>query len=157
MEKAQDNYIHILSDQRSVQTIDKRTAPSRHTRNFHGMKGEYAEHSIDSAVASGAMTSEDAGLIREFIAEVKATKGIGQSRSNKLTYTLVRWRSFIGPYETNTLADLNQGIERLKAARLPDGMPFKQNTLRDFLAALNDSTSGCLRTITWTCPIITFF
>ena len=49
-----------------------------------------------------------------------------------MIYPLVRWRSFVGPYRINTLADLYQGIERLKAARLPDGMPFKQNTLSGF-------------------------
>jgi site-specific recombinase XerD len=114
----------------------KQPAPTRHVENFHGLKAEYAENSILRAVADGRMLPDDAKLIREFIAEMKATKGISLGRSNKLIYTLVRWRSFVGPYRTNTIADLYEGIERLKAARLPDGMPFKQNTLRDFLAAL---------------------
>lgn len=81
------------------------------------------------------MTPDDAGLIHEFIAEMKATKGISQSRANKLTFTLVRWRSFIGPFKANTITDLFQGIERLKAAKYR-GRPYKQNTLRDFISAL---------------------
>jgi integrase/recombinase XerD len=120
-----------------VKTIDRRAAPSRHTRNFHGLKAEYAEHSIDRAVLTGRISHDDAGLVREFITEMKATKGISQSRSNKLTYTLVQWRSrsFVGSFRTNTITDLYQGIERLKYAAIR-GKPYKQNTIRDFIGAL---------------------
>lgn len=129
-------FMNTLANPRPVIQPNKQPAPIRHTENFHGLKPEYAENSILKAVANGSMLPDDADLVREFIAEMKATKGIRLGRSNKLIYTLVRWRSFVGPYRTNTLTNLYEGIERLKAARLPDGMPFKQNTLRDFLAAL---------------------
>jgi hypothetical protein len=49
-------------------------APSRYTRNFHGWKREYEEHSILNALSLGNLNSEDATLITEFIAEMKGNK-----------------------------------------------------------------------------------
>jgi len=95
-------------------------------RPFHPTKSVYAEHSIDHAVQAGQLTADDARLIRDFIAEIKATRGIGFSRANKLAYTLVSWRQFIGPFRINTLADLYRGIEALREARHGDmDIPYK--------------------------------
>jgi len=112
-------------------------APNRHMRPFHNAKSVYAEHSIDNAIRAGQLTVEDARLIRDFIAEIKATRGIGVSRANKLTYILVSWRQYIGPFRTNTVADFYRGIEALREARHGDaGIPYKQNTLKDHLTLL---------------------
>ena len=72
--------------------IRTQQAPSRHARPFHNAKSVYAEHSIDNALQAGQLTADDARLIRDFIAEIKVTGGIGVSRANKLTYILVSWR-----------------------------------------------------------------
>ena len=110
-------------------------APNRHMRPFHSAKSVYAEHSIDHALQPASLTADDARLIRDFIAEMKATQGIGVSRANKLTFILVSWRRFIGPFRTNTVADLYRGIEALREAR-HDNIPYKQNTLKDHLTLL---------------------
>jgi integrase/recombinase XerD len=112
-------------------------APNRHCRSFHNIKSVYAEHSIDKALQAGQLTADDAQLIRDFIAEIKVTGGIGVSRANKLTYILVSWRHHIGPFRTTTVADLYRGIEALREARHGDiNIPYKQNTLKDHLTLL---------------------
>ncbi|MGB7787485.1 tyrosine-type recombinase/integrase [Methanoregula sp.] len=110
-------------------------APSRHVRSFHNTKGAYADHSITHPVEKGRLSAEDARLIRDFIAEIKATHGIGVGRANKLIFTLVTWRKFIGPFRANTIADIYRGIEAMRDAR-NEGVPYKQNTQRDFLLIL---------------------
>jgi integrase/recombinase XerD len=80
-------------------------APKREDGPFHHVKPEYAEHSVARAVESGLITTEDARLIGEYIAEIRATHGIGLHQANKLTYALVLWRRFIGPYLENIIQD----------------------------------------------------
>jgi len=107
-------------------------APSRHTRSFHNQKTQYGENSIDRAVKSGLITSIDAELIRKFIVELRATRGISVGRANKIIFTVVSWRRFIGEYRQNSIHDLYAGITRLNDARIK-GRPYKQNSRRDFL------------------------
>ena len=109
-----------------------RQAPSGHTRSFHHWPAEYAEHSIDNGIRQGTLTTDDAALIRAFVAEVKATRGICQGRANKLVFNIVAWRKFIGPFRENTIGDLYVGIDRLNQARFK-GKPYKTNTKRDQL------------------------
>ena len=115
--------------------IPSRQAPSRHMRSFHNAKSRYADNSITDAVKVGRLIAEDAQLIRDFIAEIKATRGIGLGRANKIIFTLVTWRKFIGPFRANTIADIYRGIEALREAR-HRGVPYKQNTRRDFMLVL---------------------
>ncbi|MFZ1126736.1 hypothetical protein [Methanoregula sp.] len=63
--------------------IPARQAPSIHSRSFHHWPAEYAEHSIDKGISEGTLTADDAALIRAFVAEIKATRGICQGRANK--------------------------------------------------------------------------
>ena len=111
-------------------------APRREDRPFHNIKLEYAENSLVRAESSQRVTKEDGHLIRLYIAELTANQNISKSRSNKLTYILIRWRDFIGPFSINTLLELYSGIEQLKKAKKLDGAPYTQNSLRDFLGAL---------------------
>jgi len=110
-------------------------APTRHVRSFHNTKSKYADHSIADAVKIGQLVDDDAQLIHEFIAEIKATHGIGVGRANKIIFTLVTWRKFIGQFRMNTMGDLYRGIEDLREAR-HEGIPYKQNTRRDFMLIL---------------------
>ena len=57
--------------------------PTREDGPFHTLKPEYARHTLDAALGSGLITDEDARLIEEFVAELRATPGIGVSRSNR--------------------------------------------------------------------------
>jgi site-specific recombinase XerD len=109
--------------------------PTREDGPFHNLKPEYARHTLDAALGSGLITDEDARLIEEFVAELRATQGIGVSRSNKITTCLTLWRRFIGPYTTNTIFDLQRGIKELRNAKYR-GEPYRQNTLRDYISFL---------------------
>lgn len=61
-------------------------------------------------------------------------RGISPQRRYKIVYTLVGWRRFIGPFAENTLPDLHEGIQAVKAATKDDGSPlFKQNTIADYV------------------------
>jgi len=104
--------------------------PTRHDRAFHNVKPEYGRNSLEKALRKGQITSEDAELITAFLAEMRATRGIGISRSNKICYQLVHWREFIGPYRENTIQDLYAGIDALNQA-LFRGKPYTQNTRHD--------------------------
>jgi len=82
-------------------------------RPFHNPKTVYADHSITNATNRGKLTADDAQLIRDFIAEIKATKGIGVARANKIIFTLGTWRNFLGPFRANTIPDLYRCTEKL--------------------------------------------
>ena len=126
------------------------TGPTRSDRAFHLNKEEYATNSLSRALESGLITPEDAGLITDFIAELKSTSHIGPSRIYKLTLTLVNWRRHIGPYTANTIREIYQGITALSTAtyqRSPPRwsatttpaqkeQPYKQNTQHDYVKFL---------------------
>ena len=77
------------------------------------------------------LTADDAALIREFIAEKRASVGICTGRANMLSFTVIGWRRFIGPYRELTIGDVYAGIDSLKSGKSQKGKPFKQNTLAD--------------------------
>jgi integrase/recombinase XerD len=89
-----------------------------------------------SAFTAGVLTKDDVDLIREFIAERRSVANICQGRSNKVTFNLVTWRRFIGPYRTLGIADVYAGIEAFKAGISQRGRPFKQNTIADHVIIL---------------------
>jgi len=74
------------------------------------------------------LTADDAALIREFIAEKRASVGICTGRANMLSFTVIGWRRFIGPYRELTIGDVYAGIDSLKSGKSQKGKPFKQNT-----------------------------
>jgi len=115
-----------------VSESETRIAPTRNDRPFHNLKLCYGSNAITEGVNSGLLTPDDAGLINKYIAELRVTKGIGDGRTNKIIFTLVTWRKFIGPFAQNSITDLYTGVEALKRART-NGHLYKQNTLRDFL------------------------
>lgn len=106
-------------------------------QRFHCASGDYLKYSqtaIDRALESGAITAGDRDLLRTFVNEVSAMRGISPQRRYKIVYTLVGWRRFIGPFAENTLPDLHEGIQAVKAATKDDGSPlFKQNTIADYV------------------------
>jgi integrase len=136
VEISTEAFFHIVENPRPVtKQIPARQAPSIHSRSFHHWPAAYAERSIDKGVKKGTLTADDAALIRSFVAEIKATKGICQGRANKLVFNIVAWRKFIGPFRENTIGDLYVGIDRLNQARIK-GKPYKTNTKRDQMLVL---------------------
>jgi len=115
--------------------ISVRPAPQAMGRPFHLQKGEYGKNSIEKALSQGFLTYADAQYIKGFITELKANNGISSGRANKIIFTLVQWRNYIGPFEENTIQDIYTGIESLKTGR-GRSEPYKQNTVRDFLGFL---------------------
>ncbi len=105
-------------------------------REFHHAKGVYAYNSIAHGLEEGRLEKSDVDLIEEFITELKAQRGIGILRANKIIYVLVNWRRFIGPYRDNSIADLYRGISTIKTATNQRGRSFKQNTLHDHIVLL---------------------
>lgn len=98
---------------------------------------EYTRNTLSHAVEENRITSEDAALIEEFTGEIAATSQISQSRKFKITYTLVGWRRFIGPFRENGIGDLYAGVERIRSSRKDDGTPeYTQNSLGDYVRFL---------------------
>jgi integrase/recombinase XerD len=91
---------------------------------------------ISDALTRALITPHDADLIRQFIAELRSCKNISNGRANKLIYTLLSWRRFIGPFEDNQITDIYTGIAALKEGQSQRGRAFKQNTLSDHVAVL---------------------
>ena len=81
---------------------------------FHPMRNELAENSIRHALEKFTLTQADAAQIREFVSELRSCKNISTGRANKLTFTLVGWRRFIGPFSSNTIGDLYAAITELR-------------------------------------------
>ncbi|MDT8357813.1 MAG: tyrosine-type recombinase/integrase [Methanomicrobiaceae archaeon] len=110
-------------------------APRRSDRSFHNVKAEYGDRTLDRAIDSGLLEPAEAELLREYIADLEATSGIGVSRANKIITILTRWRSFIDFYSDNQIGDLHRGISKFKQARY-QGHPYTQNTVREYLTFL---------------------
>ncbi len=110
---------------------------TRTTSNyFSAIRAEYANNSLFSALEADILTKQDADLIREFIAERRSVANISQGRTNKVTYTLVSWRRFVGPFSELGIADVYAGIEAIKTGTSQRGKPFKQNTIADHVIIL---------------------
>jgi|WetSurMetagenome_2_1015567.scaffolds.fasta_scaffold154694_1 integrase/recombinase XerD len=113
-----------------------RQAPKRSDAHFHSMRSEHASSSIQKGLDKGILTEKDVSLIRDFIATQESCNNISLARTNKLVFTLVGWRRFIGPFDQLTIQEVYSGVSTLKTAKSERGTPFKQNTLRDFVSIL---------------------
>lgn len=112
-------------------------APRATDSYFHGDRRKYAHRSLSHALDRGQITPRDRDLIVEFVTDLKAFKGIGTLRQNKLTSHLVNWRRYIPSFEGCTIADLVAGINSLHTSDSPvTGEPYAQNSLRDYITIL---------------------
>ncbi len=110
----------------------------------------HQEHnSINRGLANGRLTACDADLIRAFIAESQSCNNISAGRTNKIVFTLVGWRRFIGPYLENSMADIYQGISALKTAPpAPAANPSSRTPSPTTSSSSNGSMGGRSRTAT---------
>lgn len=104
--------------------------------SFHLVEQNYATNSIERALAAGSVTQRDIDLIQEFVAEKRSCDNITTGRANKITYTLLGWRRFLGPFDKNTIADIYSAKTAIESAENHRGTPFKQNTLHDWTRIL---------------------
>jgi len=95
---------------------------------------EYPEG--DRGLTTGQINNRDLQLIREYLAEKRATAGISITRCNKITCTLISWRRFIPPFQDLTIGSVYFGIESLPSNHSIRGRPFKQNTIADHVVIL---------------------
>ncbi len=124
-------HAHFISERVSSLFMSTQTA-----EYFSSIRSEYANNSITSALDNNIITHDDADLIREFLAERRTAANISQGRVNKITFTLVSWRRFLGPYRTLSIAGVYSGIEALKKGKSTRGQPFKPNTIADHVIIL---------------------
>jgi len=97
----------------------------------------YSGNVLSRGIAEGRITEDDAELIREFVAEISATRHISSGRAFKLHYTLINLREYLGPYRQNTIADIYTAIDRVRNAKKDDETPrYKQNSISDFVRFL---------------------
>lgn len=87
---------------------------------------------IDQALSRKLITRDDADLIIAFVSEKSAEHTISPKRAYKLYYTLIGWRRFIGPFRTNTAADIYKGINDIETVKQKNGKSFKKNTIADY-------------------------
>ncbi|MGB4506976.1 MAG: tyrosine-type recombinase/integrase, partial [Candidatus Methanoculleus thermohydrogenotrophicum] len=92
---------------------------------------EYAEKSLTAAVEDGRITPEDAGLIREYVAE--SSSGLSPGRQYKTAYTLIAVRRYLPPFLETKKTDLLGGINRMRFAKKDNGKPYKKNTIADYV------------------------
>ncbi|MBP2134521.1 site-specific recombinase XerD/ribosomal protein L40E [Methanomicrobium sp. W14] len=112
------------------------TAPTRIDSNFHYVKSAYADKSFKNALTEDRIIQDDIDLIYEFITELQASQNIGLLRTNKIIYTLVNWRRFICPYRDANISDVYKAISDLKQAKTQKGLPYKTNTIHDYIIFL---------------------
>ncbi len=101
---------------------------------FHHSAEEYfafAEKSLTAAEEEGRITPEDAGLIREYVAE--SSSKLSPGRQFKTTYTLIAVRRYLPPFLETKKADLLAGINRMRYAKKDDGTPYAKNTIADYV------------------------
>jgi site-specific recombinase XerD len=116
--------------------MSRTVAPLITDSGFHTVRPNFITTSVAAAREQGRITHGDAQLLTEFITESRSTQNISLSRVNKIVSTLLSWRRFIGPYAENSITDLYTGIESLKVAHSARGIPYKQNTIGDFVMIL---------------------
>jgi integrase len=101
---------------------------------FHHSAEEYfafAEKSLTTAEEEGRITLEDAGLIREYVAE--SSSKLSPGRQFKTTYTLIAGRRYLPPFLETKKADLLAGINRMRYAKKDDSTPYAKNTIADYV------------------------
>jgi len=65
--------------------------------SFHNISPSMAENALQRALVNGSITREDHARIREFVAEHRSCNNVTIGRINKIVFTLVAWRRFVGP------------------------------------------------------------
>jgi len=119
------------------------TAPVSRFHKTDDQVRTYMNRSLDRALLDRRITQTDADLIREFIAEARATAHISNDRAFKLAYTLIGWREFVGPFADLTTAGIFAGMDALAMATKADGSPrYTANTKADY-------TNFLKRFVTW--------
>ena len=101
---------------------------------FHHSAEEYfafAEKSLTAAEEEGRITPEDAGLIREYVAE--SSSKLSPGRQFKTVYTLIAARRYLPPFLETKKADLLAGVNRMRYAKKDDSTPYAKNTIADYV------------------------
>lgn len=87
---------------------------------------------ITTALKEQIISQQDAGLIREFMAELVASSQLTAGRQYKLINMMILNRAYLPPYAECTIGDIYEAVNRLKGAIDETGDPlFKRNTISD--------------------------
>lgn len=106
---------------------------------FHPTSEQYeqqTETAMERAQSDGTLTKTEASHLREFVAEISATRHISPGRRYKLTYFTIVCRRFMKrPWHELTIGDLYAGVQALTTARNDDGsLRYKPNTQLDLVS-----------------------
>lgn len=108
-------------------------------QRFHPSADQYArqtENALVRAVADGLFTPTEAEHLREFVAEVSATRHISPGRRYKLVYFTISCRRFmVRPFHELSVPELYEGVRALTEARSDEGsLLFKPNSQLDMVS-----------------------
>jgi hypothetical protein len=104
--------------------------PTREDGPFHNLKPEYAKHTLDAALGSGLVTDEDARLIEEYVAELRATRGIG----GLILLSLMSYRLY-------ALALLAPHLDIAMYGRLKESNPQRRRRMSKNIESLLDEAT----------------
>lgn len=104
---------------------------------YPSMTIEAAKRSMGRALAQGWFLKQDEAIVQEFLNELQAQRHLSDARVLKLMYILTHWRRFITcPYPEMTYQHVLEGLNNLRTGKNMDGIPFKQNTIHDYIQLL---------------------
>lgn len=92
---------------------------------------EYERRSIQTAIDDDRLTKRDASLISEFVAEEAVIKNLSPQRRYKLAYTLCTSSRYFPSIGDLSLTEIYDGFGSLRQATMPNGKPYKPNTIAD--------------------------
>ena len=72
------------------------------------------DKALENGRRDGTITDDDALLLPRYPNGRSSQRHLAIGTRNKILFSLLDWRRFIGPFRENTIEDLYAGIEALK-------------------------------------------
>jgi hypothetical protein len=112
----------------------------KNTKVFHKNSTLYADILLSKREDKGAVTADDAMLIRTYVKERTAQRSLSPGRQNKIILILASWRRFIPEYKTLTMDQLYGGLNQLSTGNSKDKqLDFSKNYIYDHIPLINFS------------------
>jgi integrase len=110
---------------------------TRNDKAFHINSTLYADKLLSAHQEKGAVTADDAVLIRSYVKERTAQKSLSPGRQNKLINILFSWRRFLPEYRTLTIDEVYGGLNQLSTGNAKDKqLNLSKNYIYDHVTIL---------------------